>query len=233
MLDTACARVAIGQGATPSAVEDSERRIVQLTVEMDALQRESVTGTDHRERIEELKIAKASEEERHTLLKEQWNKERAVIDQIRDIRTQLEAHVVKAERDPAGAGNNGHAGATPAAQLHATAPKATGFAQVLPAAGTTQVVGIDVDALRSRLIQLNEELEEIQGETPLMQPHVNSQMIAEVISGWTGIPVGKMMTDEINSVLALPERLAPKVVRTARTTSRSVATATPTGSVSS
>lgn len=66
--------------------------------------------------------------------------------------------------------------------------------------------------LRTELNELTRELSALQGETPLMQPHVNSQMIAEVISGWTGIPVGKMMTDEINSVLALPERLAERVI---------------------
>ncbi|MBV9211325.1 MAG: AAA family ATPase, partial [Acidobacteria bacterium] len=45
-----------------------------------------------------------------------------------------------------------------------------------------------------------------------MQATVNAQTIAEVISGWTGIPVGKMLTDEINAVLALKDRLAQRVI---------------------
>ena len=52
----------------------------------------------------------------------------------------------------------------------------------------------------------------MQGETPLMQACVNSQTIAEVISGWTGIPVGKMLTDEINTVLSLKDRLEQRVI---------------------
>ncbi|MGB9178259.1 MAG: AAA family ATPase, partial [Pyrinomonadaceae bacterium] len=60
LLDTACARVAMGQAATPASVEDAQRRIEQLKVEMGALEREVVTGTDHSERIEEIKVAKAS-----------------------------------------------------------------------------------------------------------------------------------------------------------------------------
>src|SRR5262249_33451670 len=69
---------------------------------------------------------------------------------------------------------------------------------------------IDVGALRTELTRLNDELEQAQGETPLMQVCVTSQTIAEVISGWTGIPVGKMLTDEINTVLSLRERLAQR-----------------------
>src|SRR5829696_11378 len=91
VLDTACARVAIGQGATPAAVEDSQRRIDQLGVEIYALEREAITGADHQARISELFVEKANEEERLARLKEQWNSERELINQIREIRTRLEA----------------------------------------------------------------------------------------------------------------------------------------------
>ncbi len=52
----------------------------------------------------------------------------------------------------------------------------------------------------------------MQGETPLMQACVDSQTIADVISGWTGIPVGKMLSDEIQTVLALKDRLEQRVI---------------------
>ena len=52
VLDTACAKVAIGQGATPAAVEDATRRIQNLTSEIDSLEREQVTGAEHDERLE-------------------------------------------------------------------------------------------------------------------------------------------------------------------------------------
>jgi len=70
----------------------------------------------------------------------------------------------------------------------------------------------EVDALKAELARLNTELEALQGETPLMQSCVDSQTIAEVISGWTGIPVGKMLTDEIQTILRLKDRLEQRVI---------------------
>src|SRR5438045_97016 len=64
VLDTACARVAIGQSAIPPSVEDAQRRVAQITVEISALEREAVTGTDHYRRIDELKTNRSSEKEK-------------------------------------------------------------------------------------------------------------------------------------------------------------------------
>jgi len=71
---------------------------------------------------------------------------------------------------------------------------------------------IDLEALRTELTELNKRLDEAQGEAPLVQACVTSQTIAEVISGWTGIPVGRMLADEISLVLTLGERLGRRVV---------------------
>jgi type VI secretion system protein VasG len=197
VLDTACAKVAVGQGAIPPAIEDATRRITHLTTEIGALERESATGSDHAKRIEELTAARASEEEKLTRLNAQWEKERELVGKIRDIREKLEAHAV------------GKAQAAAAAASPAGAP-ASGAAAVSD--GSTATTPVDVDALKSELAALNKELEAVQGETPLMQAVVTSQTIAEVISGWTGIPIGKMLADEINTVLALKDRLMRRVI---------------------
>jgi len=181
VLDTACAKVAIGQGAIPPQIEDATRRIAQYTVEIVALEREAITGADHAERIAELYEARKSEEERLARLDNQWNEERALINKIHEVRSQLEAQ----------AAGQQDAGALP-----------------LPKDDMEANVG----AWRAELAKLNQELREAQGETPLMQPVVTSQSIAEVISGWTGIPVGKMLADEINTVLQLKDRLARRVI---------------------
>jgi type VI secretion system protein VasG len=203
VLDTACARVAIGQGATPASVEDAERRITRFATEISALERESITGTDHQERIDELAAAKTAEEARLVSLKEQWDREKKTIEEIRDIRTQLEEHSLQQK---AAAQNAATAGSTPGAPTAAPPEAAaSGEAAAAPAP-------IDIPALKARLSQLNEELKTVQGETALMQVCVDSQTIADVISGWTGIPVGKMLTDEIQTVLSLKDRLEKRVI---------------------
>ena len=55
-------------------------------------------------------------------------------------------------------------------------------------------------------------LRKLQGESPLMQVSVDSQTIAEVVAGWTGIPVGKMMANEIQTVLKLHDKLEERVI---------------------
>ena len=59
---------------------------------------------------------------------------------------------------------------------------------------------------------MNAELKAVQGENPLMAPVVNGQIVAEVISGWTGIPIGKMVADEINAVLELHATMGERVL---------------------
>ncbi len=65
---------------------------------------------------------------------------------------------------------------------------------------------------RAKLTALTAELTALQGEEPLVFPVVGGQTIAEVVSGWTGIPVGKMVRDEIKTVLTLKEKLEERVV---------------------
>ncbi len=175
VLDTACARLALSQSATPSQIEDCQRRIAQLTAQIEALVREEATGGGHAERIAELSAARVRAEEELRQLQERWEKERDLVARIREIRDRLEAHALKPEGDGA------------------LKPE-------------------ELEKLRAELAALGQELKALQGETPLMQVCVDAQTVADVISGWTGIPVGKMMSDEINTVLTLHERLAERVI---------------------
>ena len=169
VLDTACAKVAIGQGATPAAIEDATRRIANLTTEINVLERETITGAPHDDRIAELKDGRTTTENALATLTAQWDKERELIVKIRELREKLE-----------------------------------GMAKEGKSEGAAE--------LRSELATINSELAAAQGETPLMQPVVTSQTIAEVISGWTGIPVGKMVSDEIQAILRLSETLKERVI---------------------
>jgi type VI secretion system protein VasG len=181
VLDTACARVALGQVATPPAIEDCQRRIAQIDTEVDMLERERLTGSNYSERLDELAKDKAAVESQLADLEARWAEEKRLIAELRTIREKLEAHVVR-----------GH-----------EAPDGTGHGTFSPD---------EVEQLQGELTRFNAELAHVQGTTPLMQVCVDGQTIAEVVSGWTGIPVGKMLKDEINTVLALKELLEQRIV---------------------
>ena len=201
VLDTACAKVAIGQGATPASIEDANRRIQHLTSEINSLERETVTGAEHDERLTELKEKREQTEQKLATLNEQWTKEKELTEKIRNIRLKLEMSRLD----------------TPKAQAATATATETAETPVEGAVDTVDVPqeaeqSVDTESLRSELKKLTAELKEVQGENPLMQPVVNGQTVAEVISGWTGIPVGKMVSDEINAVLNLASTLKERVI---------------------
>lgn len=70
----------------------------------------------------------------------------------------------------------------------------------------------DEEKQRMELGRAEKELRTVQGESPLVQPAVDGQAVAEVVAGWTGIPVGKMVVDEIKTVLTLHEKLEERVI---------------------
>ena len=70
----------------------------------------------------------------------------------------------------------------------------------------------EVTTLQADLAKLNKELTDLQGENPLLQPCVDAQAIAQVISAWTGIPVGRMVKDEINTVLHIREHMEKRII---------------------
>jgi len=201
VLDTACARVALGQVATPPALEDLQRRIGRIETEMGILERESLAGGEHGERMQELSEEKAAAESELAALDQRWKEEARIINQIREIREQLEAQGTAAAKAAAAAP------AKPTAK--GGGPEAAKEAKAEP---RKRLTAAEVEKLQGELRGLNGELAKLQGETPLMQPCVDSQSVAEVVSGWTGIPVGRVVKDEINTMLSLKELMEKRVV---------------------
>ncbi len=213
VLDTACAKVAIGQGATPGAVEDAIRRIQNLTSEIDSLEREQITGAEHDERLDDLKAKRAETEEVLAKLNEQWEKEKDLTNQIRNIRMKLEMSrldTVSSQHSAVSIQEVSEV-STEAATATAETDSATGDGTAAATAPEANKP-VDVEFLKGELKRLNAELKELQGENPLMSPVVNGQIVAEVISGWTGIPIGKMVADEIQAVLNLHKTLGERVL---------------------
>jgi len=194
VLDTSCARVAIGAAATPPAIEDLRRQIDALEVERGIRNREQVAGVDHAERLEEISVELGTAHERLAALEERRQQELALVDEIKQIRAQLEASLEPAETEADGAS------------------AASGEAEAAPGETPAAPDAAQADELRAAFKRKKAELAELQGEEPLVMLDVDGQTIAEVISGWTGIPVGKMVADEINQVLHLVDTLGERIL---------------------
>jgi type VI secretion system protein VasG len=175
VLDTACARVALGQNAVPPAIEAAQRQLDDLRVQKRVLEREQTVGADHTERLELISTQTEETEARLKTLLERFEKEKDLVARIRGIRTRLE--------DP-------------------NAPMPEGVPEP---EGTPEQI-------RDQLVALNEELDALQGEQPLMRVTVDQQVISEVISNWTGIPVGNMLRDEVQTVLSLETHLGRRII---------------------
>jgi type VI secretion system protein VasG len=181
VLDTACARLALGQNSTPPAVEYAMRRLESLATQTRILQREVHIGADHSERLRDISIERVTVEGELAALQARWDQERDLVSRIREMHATLEAP-------------------------HAVAASANG------SSGASGDTAGDTPELRAQLAGLKQELATLQGEKPMIRISVDAQIIGEVISGWTGIPVGKMLKDEVATVLALESHLGGRVI---------------------
>ncbi|OYW07548.1 MAG: ClpV1 family T6SS ATPase, partial [Rhodospirillales bacterium 12-71-4] len=77
---------------------------------------------------------------------------------------------------------------------------------------TPEAPAVDTAQVKQDLAAAMRELKALQGETPLVHPVVDGQAVAEVVATWTGIPVGRMVSDEIKTVLNLQQKLMERVV---------------------
>ena len=91
VLDTACARLALGQNTTPPAIEDATRQLDDVEVQQRILERETAVGVDHAERLGQLAQQRTDIQNQLAVLRERWDQELNLVSQIRDIRTKLEA----------------------------------------------------------------------------------------------------------------------------------------------
>ncbi|MBU3913906.1 type VI secretion system ATPase TssH, partial [bacterium] len=167
LLDTACARVAVGHSGTPAVIEDVCRRIMLLKHEVTLLSREERVGGHHEKRIQELRQESKLLEDRLQTLEKRWTDERRLISEITEISRKLEEISDPNE-------NTKH--------------------------------------LYQSLVEKKRELETIQGKEPMAHVNVDASIVASIVSDWTGIPVGKMMTDEIQSILGLKDQMEQRLI---------------------
>lgn len=168
LLDTACARVALSQRATPASIEDTQRQINEAIATIESLSKENASSGIHDQTIEDLKQKQQRLENTLTSQHAQWDAEKALVSEIHSLIDTIEAEVDTSNETR--------------------------------------------EAHREQLKALDRQLAELQGETPLISKAVDSQAIAEVVANWTGIPVGKMVSNEIQSILNLKDALETRVI---------------------
>jgi len=190
VLDTACARVALSRASKPAAVEDVERMIQNIDRETAALKKEHDPA--HDKRLTELAARRVSLEKDLETNRAAFAEQKTLVDEVMALRVQLNEAVVTASDKPAKknkeATKNGEKSsvASPAAASHAT--------------------------LRTRLLENQRKLHELHQKQPLIYECVDGATVADVISGWTGIPLGGMVANEIDTVRNLHRLLEARVV---------------------
>lgn len=192
LLDTACARVAVSLHATPAEVDDSRKRIESLETELQIIGREKAIGIEVREREDDASSALAEEQTRLAGLEERWAGEKKLVDELLSLRATL----------------RGGPGGTLPVEGTGSALEAQAAAQA-PSPATADA---DRAATLARLQEVQQQLTALQGESPLILPTVDYQAVAAVVGDWTGIPVGRMQRNEIETVLKLPQLLAQRVI---------------------
>lgn len=191
VLDTACARVAVSQHAVPPEVDDSRKRVSAFKTELEIIARDASAGVDVEERRSEVEAELALEEDRLKGLDARWEAEKSVVTRILDLRASLRIGGADPDTDEAAQEQGSEAASQETPQTLSDEDRATAL-----------------DDLR----KLNAELADLQDETPLILPIVDGQAVAGVIGDWTGIPVGRMLRNEMQTVLDLDQHLARRVI---------------------
>jgi type VI secretion system protein VasG len=170
VLDTACAKVALGQKATPAALEECTRKLERLDARIGALVREESAGADHAAALGSLRAERADALQEQSRLRERWEREQALTGEIHAMRARLESSADRgADR---------------------SADKSGGA------------------ALQAKV----EELRQLQGEAPLVPVQVDGHTVAAIVAAWTGIPLGRMVKDEIRTVMNLRGLLDERIL---------------------
>ena len=201
LLDTASARVAVSLHATPAEVDDCRKRIAALETEREIITREKDIGLDVAEREATADAALATEQARLAELEARWEREKSLVDGLLALRGKLRGSSQPEPADSAAEPTSADAAPPPE-----TAP--TAAPDTAPAAEPPP----DRDALLARLHDVQTELATLQGEHPLILPTVDHQAVASVVADWTGIPVGRMARNEIETVLRLPAILGQRII---------------------
>ena len=181
LIDEAAAKLSMEIQSMPSEIDELVRKVRQLEVERSVIKRE--TDTIAKKRLEVIENELESNQATLAKLKEKWQNEKTVINNISQVKEEIENVKLEIEK------------ATRQVELEKVGELKYGR---LP-------------ELQKKLDQLKTELTDIQANGSLLREEVGEKDIAEVVSRWTGIPVARIMQEEVNKLMNMEMSLAKRV----------------------
>ena len=182
LIDEAASRLRMELDSMPTEIDQLERQIMQLEIERTALKKEKDEAS--RERLAKLEENLANLKEQSDELKARWQDEKASINAVSIVNSQLE----EAHRDQEKAEREGDLNA--AAQIrYETIPE-----------------------LEKKLEEMQQALNEAEETKRLLKEEVTDEDVAAVVAAWTGIPVSKMLEGERQKLVHMEDRISERVV---------------------
>lgn len=182
LIDEAASRLRIEIDSMPMEIDEVERKIIQLEIEKQALLREQDPHALERLR----KLADELEElkAKSAVLKGHWQREKEIISQVSQLRQRLEEKKEEAKK----AEREGSLGRT------------------------AEIRYGEIPAIEKEIAEKSAVLEEIRKEGKMLPEEVDGELVAEIVSKWTGIPVSRMLEGEADKLVHMEERLKTRVV---------------------
>ncbi len=187
LVDTCGARVKIAISSKPASVEDIQRTISALEREFEACHRDQDAGAEiDPERLSELEALIKQRKDELEKLTAHWQEEKAAAEKVLAIREQIHG--------------NGNSGGKPDKKAEGGDESTT---DEVPKKSTTE--------LKADLAKATDELQKARGDDALIPLEVTPEVIGQVISDWTGIPVNKMVSDEAQAILNFDRKLGERI----------------------
>ncbi|MGC4069724.1 MAG: AAA family ATPase [Polyangiaceae bacterium] len=182
LVDEAASKIKMEIDSLPAPIETLERKLVQLAIEEQALSRERDAGS--RSRLDELRKEKAELASERDVARAQWQRERDIIQRIREKQVALDDLRIDQER----------------------------FKRQGDLAKVAEIQYGKIPDLERGIEQDRKELASLSDQRTYLKEEVTEEDIAQVVSKWTHIPVSKMLTSEMQKLLGLEDQLRKRVV---------------------
>ncbi len=182
LIDEAASRLRIEIDSMPMEIDEVERKIIQLEIEKQALLREQ--DPHALERLRKLADELEDLKAKSAVLKGHWQREKEIISQVSQLRQRLEEKKEEAKK----AEREGSLGRT------------------------AEIRYGEIPAIEKEIAEKSAVLEEIRTEGKMLPEEVDGELVAEIVSKWTGIPVSRMLEGEADKLVHMEERLKARVV---------------------